>query len=94
MSTAADSAPLLVAKDLRKSYDNGRIHALDGVDLTLRRGEFVSIVGPSGSGKSTLLHVLGALDCPDSGSIRSDKSSDASSGSDFSPPLRRRLTPI
>jgi putative ABC transport system ATP-binding protein len=62
-------APVLVATGLCKTYDDGRIRALDDVDLTLRRGEFVSVIGPSGSGKSTLLHVLGALDRPDSGRV-------------------------
>ena len=56
-------------KDLYKSYENGRIKALNGIDLTIAEGEFVSIIGPSGSGKSTLLNMLGALDVPDSGSI-------------------------
>ena len=56
-------------KDLYKSYENGNIRALNGIDLTIREGEFVSIIGPSGSGKSTLLNMLGALDVPDSGSI-------------------------
>lgn len=56
-------------KDLYKSYENGRIKALNGVNLTIEEGEFVSIIGPSGSGKSTLLNMLGALDVPDSGSI-------------------------
>lgn len=56
-------------KDLYKSYENGKIKALNGVDLTIKQGEFVSIIGPSGSGKSTLLNMLGALDVPDSGSI-------------------------
>ena len=52
-----------------KSYENGKIKALNGVNLTVKDGEFVSIIGPSGSGKSTLLNMLGALDVPDSGSI-------------------------
>lgn len=56
-------------KDLYKSYEGGRIKALNGVSLTIADGEFVSIIGPSGSGKSTLLNMLGALDVPDSGSI-------------------------
>ncbi|OZM78061.1 ABC transporter ATP-binding protein [Pseudonocardia sp. MH-G8] len=48
----------------------GDVHALDPVDLTVRRGEFVSIVGPSGCGKSTLLELVAGLQIPDSGSIR------------------------
>ena len=56
-------------KDLYKSYEDGRIKALNGVNLTIADGEFVSIIGPSGSGKSTLLNMLGALDVPDSGTI-------------------------
>jgi len=56
-------------KDLYKSYEDGKIKALNGVNLTIADGEFVSIIGPSGSGKSTLLNMLGALDIPDSGSI-------------------------
>ena len=56
-------------RNLVKSYEGGHIKALNGIDLTIREGEFVSIIGPSGSGKSTLLNMLGALDLPDSGSI-------------------------
>ena len=56
-------------KDLYKSYEDGKIKALNGINLTIQDGEFVSIIGPSGSGKSTLLNMLGALDIPDSGSI-------------------------
>lgn len=56
-------------KDLKKSYEKGQIKALNGIDLSIDEGEFVSIIGPSGSGKSTLLNMLGALDLPDSGSI-------------------------
>ena len=56
-------------RNLYKSYENGRIKALNGINLTIKDGEFVSIIGPSGSGKSTLLNMLGALDVPDSGTI-------------------------
>lgn len=57
-------------KNLIKRYDNGRINALNGIDLEIREGEFVSIIGPSGSGKSTLLNMIGALDTADEGSIQ------------------------
>ncbi len=60
---------MLAARGLVKTYDQGRVRALDGVDLEIATGEFVSVVGPSGSGKSTLLHMLGALDRPDAGHV-------------------------
>ena len=60
---------LLEARDLAKSYDGGRIQALQGVDLRVSPGEFVAITGPSGSGKSTLLQLLGGLDRPGRGEI-------------------------
>lgn len=54
----------------REFTDVGRrVRVLDGVDLAVRRGEFIAIVGASGSGKSSLLHVLGLLDAPDSGTL-------------------------
>lgn len=56
-------------KNLRKSFDNGKIVALNGIDLEIKKGEFVSIIGPSGSGKSTLLNMIGALDKADSGRV-------------------------
>jgi ABC-type lipoprotein export system ATPase subunit len=56
--------------DLTKIYGDGEeVHALDGVNLALRRGEFVSVMGPSGSGKSTLLYILGALARATSGTV-------------------------
>ena len=54
---------------LKKSFDKGRVQALRGVDLEIKEGEFVSIMGPSGSGKSTLLNMIGAFDRADEGSI-------------------------
>lgn len=54
---------------LKKSFDNGRIKALNGVDLDVAQGEFISVMGPSGSGKSTLLNMIAALDTPDAGEI-------------------------
>ncbi len=60
---------IIEIKDLKKSYDNGAIKALNGIDLEIKRGEFVSIIGPSGSGKSTLLNMIGALDKGDEGYI-------------------------
>ncbi len=64
--------PSISARGVRKSYvggDGTPIHVLDGVDLDVRPGEMVSVIGASGSGKSTLLHVLGALDRPDEGAV-------------------------
>ncbi len=62
---------VIQTKSLEKIYDSTAVpvHALRGVDLTIRRGEFTAIQGPSGSGKSTLLNLIGGLDQPSKGSV-------------------------
>jgi ABC-type lipoprotein export system ATPase subunit len=65
-----NSSPLIETRGLTRIYGDGEaIHALDGVDLTIRAGELVAVMGPSGSGKSTLLNMLGALDKPTDGQV-------------------------
>ena len=60
---------IIEIRDLKKSYDNGKIKAINGMDLEVRKGELISIMGPSGSGKSSLLNMIGALDIADDGYI-------------------------
>ncbi|MGH9273241.1 MAG: ABC transporter ATP-binding protein [Acidimicrobiales bacterium] len=65
--------PVLQLEDVVKEYAGSPpVRALDGVSLTIHRGELVALVGPSGSGKSTLLNIVGALDQPTSGTVRVD----------------------
>ncbi len=63
------SSPLIELRGIRKTYVMGSqlVHALDGVDLDIGRGEYVAIMGASGSGKSTLMNLLGCLDTPTEG---------------------------
>lgn len=62
---------LLTLEHVEKTYGQGdlQVHALQGVDLTISKGEFTTVFGPSGSGKTTLLNLIGALDRPSSGSV-------------------------
>ena len=74
-------------KDVRKTYQMGEviIHAVDGIDFEIEKGEFVVIVGPSGAGKTTVLNILGGMDACTSGSIIVD-------GTDISTYTGRQLT--
>lgn len=62
---------LITLTQVSKTYRRGRehVHALNDIDLNIRSGEFVAVIGPSGSGKSTLLNIIGAMDRPDAGRI-------------------------
>ena len=73
VTTAAGAAPnqdwVIVTRQLKRQYDMGGeiVRALRGVDLAIRRNEYVAIMGPSGSGKSTLMNLIGCLDTPNEG---------------------------
>lgn len=62
-------SPMIHLAGLVKTFEDGRLRAVDGVDLDVAAGEFIAIVGPSGCGKSTLLNLMAALDLPDDGTI-------------------------
>ena len=66
---ASDTAPLIELRAVTKVYGKGQaaMHALRGIDVSIKQGEFVAMMGPSGSGKSTCMNILGCLDTPSAG---------------------------
>ncbi|HAI21888.1 MAG TPA: macrolide ABC transporter ATP-binding protein [Clostridiales bacterium UBA8153] len=82
-------AEVIALRDIHKTFRVGseKVHALQGVSLTVARGEFVAVMGPSGSGKSTLMHIIGLLDRPSSGTYHLE-------GEDVSDLDRRRQAAI
>ncbi len=74
MADEVVAAPLIELRGVRKQYGGGNgapvVEVLHGIDLSLRAGEFVAIMGQSGSGKSTLMHILGCLDRASGGAYR------------------------
>ena len=87
----AARAPVLQLRDVRRSYVTGdrTLNVLNGVDLVIRPGEIVGLVGPSGSGKSTLLHTAGLLERPESGEVLLDGRSCSPLSEDERTRLRR-----
>jgi putative ABC transport system ATP-binding protein len=91
--SASSAEPIVVARGLRRTYvrpDHSDVHALDGVDLEVHRGQVTVIAGPSGSGKSTLLQVLAGLDRPDEGSVTIGRESITGGGDEKLARFRRR----
>jgi putative ABC transport system ATP-binding protein len=92
LSVAAPAAPILALRRVEKFYGEGeaRLQVLHGVDLEVREGEFVAVVGQSGSGKSTLLNILGCLDRPSAGAYLLDGTDTASLDDDRLSEVRNR----
>jgi putative ABC transport system ATP-binding protein len=84
--------PLVETRDLVKTYELGGevIHAVNGVSLTIARGEYVAIMGTSGSGKSTFMNMIGCLDVPTRGTVLIDGNSTGTMSSDELAELRNR----
>lgn len=83
---------ILRCEDLTKAYGSGEseVRALDGVSLSVEKGQFLAVIGPSGSGKSTLLHILGGVDRPTSGKVFMDGADVFSRSEDELAIFRRR----
>ena len=88
MTRAANPRPVLEFAGIRKSF--GEIRALDGVDLAVREGELVALIGPSGSGKSTLLRCANRLADPDAGAVRCEGREVPRAGAELAG-VRRRM---
>ena len=69
MTTNQTDAPIIEVKDLHKVFEKGDVHALNGVDISISKGEVVVVIGPSGSGKSTFLRCLNLLEVPTGGQV-------------------------
>lgn len=89
-----ESGPILEAQGLERAFPvgDGKVQALAGIDLQVRRGEFLAIIGPSGAGKSTLLHLLGGIDRPTRGTVILEGTDLASLTDDELTRFRRRAT--
>jgi putative ABC transport system ATP-binding protein len=83
---------LIDLKTIHKDYHVGLevVHALNGIDLKINKGEYVAIMGPSGSGKSTLMNILGCLDTPSSGDYKLNKSNVSTMNDDELAEIRNR----
>lgn len=69
MTTNSTGTPIIEVKDLHKVFEKGDVHALNGVDISIAKGEVVVVIGPSGSGKSTFLRCLNLLEVPTGGQV-------------------------
>ena len=69
MTNSKHNDAIIVTEAVSRHYDDGHVQALSDINLAIRRGEYVAVMGPSGSGKSTLLNVIGALDRPTAGEV-------------------------
>ena len=69
MTTNQTGTPIIEVKDLHKVFEKGDVHALNGIDISIAKGEVVVVIGPSGSGKSTFLRCLNLLEVPTGGQV-------------------------